>query len=103
MFAIVETSGKQYRVANGEIIKVDLVQADVDSTITLDRVLLVGGDGEPRLGAPALEGASITCRVVEHKKGDKVITFKFMARNRRRRRVGFRHSHTMLEIVSINA
>lgn len=103
MFAIVETSGKQYRVAAGDTITVDLVQADVGSTITLDRVLLVGGDGDTRVGAPTVDGATVTARVVEHPKGDKVITFKYKARKRRRRRVGFRHSHTTLEIVSIDA
>lgn len=103
MFAIVETSGKQYRVAAGESILVDHVDAEVGSTVTLDRVLLIGGDGEPRLGAPTVDGASVTARVVRHELGDKVITFKYTARKRHRRRVGFRHSHTKLEIVSISA
>lgn len=103
MFAIVETSGKQYRVAAGETITVDRMQAEVGSTVTLDRVLVVAGDGEPRIGAPVVDGATVTARVVDHSKGDKVITFKYNARKRTRRRVGFRHSHTTLEIVSIDA
>ena len=102
MFAIVETSGKQYRVAAGETITVDHVQADVGSTITLDRVLLVAADGEPRVGAPVVAGVNVTARVVEHFLGDKVRTFKYIQRRRRRTRRGFRHSHTTLEIVSIN-
>lgn len=103
MFAIVETSGKQYRVAAGDIITVDLMQADVGSTVTLDRVLLVGGEGDARIGSPVVDGASVTARVVEHPRGDKVLTYKYNARKRHRRRVGFRHSHTKLEIVSIDA
>lgn len=101
MFAIVQTSGKQYRVASGEMIKVDHVDAEVGSTVTLDRVLMVGGD-DVRVGSPTVEGASVTARVVEHFQGDKVITFKYMRTRRFRRRVGYRHSHTTLEIVSIN-
>lgn len=102
MFAIVETCGKQYRVAAGDTITVDHVQADVGSTITLDRVLLLAQDGAPRVGTPVLEGAQVTAKVVEHFLGDKVRTFKYIQRRRRRTRRGFRHSHTTLEIVSIN-
>ena len=101
MFAIVQTSGKQYRVASGETIKVDHVDAEVGSTITLDRVLMLGGENIV-IGAPTVPGASITARVVEHFQGDKVITFKYMRTRRFRRRVGYRHSHTTLEILSIN-
>ena len=101
MFAIVETSGKQYRVAAGETITVDRMQADVGDTVTLDRVLLVSGD-DTRVGAPIVDGATVTAKVTDHPRGDKVITFKYRARKRYRRRVGFRHSHTTLEIVSID-
>ena len=101
MFAIVQTSGKQYRVAAGETIRVDHVDADVGATITLDRVLMLVGD-DTVVGAPTVPGASISARVVEHFQGDKVITFKYMRTRRFRRRVGYRHSHTTLEILSIN-
>ncbi|MFT4624592.1 MAG: large subunit ribosomal protein L21 [Myxococcota bacterium] len=101
MFAIVETSGKQYRVAAGETITVDRMEADVGATITLDRVLLVADDAT-RVGSPLVEGAKVTAKVTDHPRGPKVITFKYRARKRYRRRVGFRHSHTTLEIVSID-
>ncbi len=102
MFAVVETSGKQYRVEPGATITVDRVQAEEGSTITLDRVLLVGGDSV-KIGAPTLAGAKVTAKVVGHKLGDKVITFKYRRRHRSRRRVGFRASLTQLHIVSIDA
>lgn len=102
MFAIVETSGKQYRVAAGDTVVVDRVQADVGDTVVLDQVLMVGGD-ETKVGAPTVAGAKVTAKVVDHFKGDKVITFKYRNTRRYRRRVGFRHSHTSLEIVSIDA
>jgi len=101
MFAIVETCGKQYRVAAGEIIQIDRMDADVGSTVTLDRVLLVSSD-ETTVGAPLVEGAKVTAKVVDHPKGDKVLTFKYRPTRRMRRRVGFRHAHTRLEIVSID-
>lgn len=102
MFAVVETSGKQYRVEPGAQITVDRVQADEGATITLDRVLMVGGEST-KIGAPTVVGARVTAKVVAHEKGDKVITFKYRRRSRTRRRVGFRASLTTLEIVSIES
>lgn len=100
MFAIVETGGKQYRVAKGDTITVDRLEAEEGSKITLDRVLLVA-DKDVKLGSPLVEGAQVTAKVVGHHKGPKVIAFKYRPRNRMRRRVGFRHSHTTLEITAI--
>jgi large subunit ribosomal protein L21 len=76
--------------------------ADVGDTITLEDVLLVSGD-DTKVGTPTVAGAKVTAKVVDHHKGDKVIAFKYRPRGRYRRRVGFRHSHTTLEIVSIDA
>ncbi len=101
MFAIVQTSGKQYRVSAGETILVDHMSAEVGDTVTLDQVLLVSGD-ETRIGAPTVEGAKVTAKVTGHPRGEKKIAFKYRPRKRYRRRVGFRHSHTSLEIVSID-
>jgi large subunit ribosomal protein L21 len=100
MFAIVETSGKQYRVEEGLTITVDHMDAEEGSEITLDRVLLVGGD-DVKIGMPTVKGASVTARVTGHPRGEKVTTFKYTPRQRHRRRVGFRHSHTTLEITGI--
>ena len=100
MFAIVETSGKQYRVEKGATITVDRMDAEEGAEVTLDRVLLLADDGV-KVGAPVIEGASVTAKVVSHPRGEKVVTFKFRRRHRTRRRVGFRHSHTTLEITDI--
>ena len=102
MFAIVETSGRQYRVQEGDTIVVDRIGAEVGETITLDRVLLVSGD-DVKVGQPVVEGAKITAKVVEHSRGDKVVTFKYTRRQRTRRRVGFRAHQTALQIASIEA
>ena len=88
MYAIVETSGKQYRVEPG-------------TALTLDKVLLIGGDSV-KVGAPTIAGATVSATVVDHFKGDKVITFKYLHRRRFRRKVGFRHTHTTLQINEIS-
>ena len=102
MYAIVQTSGKQYRVEEGCTITVDRVDIEEGKTITLDQVLLVGGDGV-KVGSPTVKGAKVTAKVAGHHKGDKTITFKFRRRQRTRRRVGFRPSLTTLEITKIKA
>lgn len=100
MFAIVETSGKQYRVSEGDVITVDRMEAEEGSEVELDRVLLVSGKSV-KVGAPTVKGAKVTAKVTGHPRGDKVVAFKFKRRQRYRRRVGFRHSHTTLEITKI--
>jgi large subunit ribosomal protein L21 len=100
MYAIVETSGKQYRVAVGETITVDRMAADVGSEITLDRVLLVHGDAV-QIGTPTVAGARVTAKVVDHPRGEKLRSFKYLRTRRYRRRHGYRHSHTRLEITGI--
>ena len=103
MYALVETAGKQYRVAVGDRIMVDRLEADVDSEINLDRVLLVDDGKKVNVGAPTVEGASVQAKVLEHKRGKKVIIFKFRRRQRYRNRRGFRSSLTTLEITGITA
>ena len=102
MYAIVETSGHQYKVEAGTQLTIDRLGAEVGDTITLDRVLLVGGDGV-KVGSPLVDGVTVTAKVVEHGKGEKVHTMKFRRRQRTRRRVGHRQAQTTIEIVSIDA
>ncbi|RME24638.1 MAG: 50S ribosomal protein L21 [Deltaproteobacteria bacterium] len=102
MYAVIETKGRQYRVAEGDSIQVDHVDAEVGSTIELDRVLMVGGD-DPKVGAPVVEGATVTAEVVSHELGDKREVFKYKRRKRYRRNRGFRPSYTTLRIQTISA
>jgi len=102
MYAIIESGGKQYRVAQGDVIQVDKLSAEIGETVTFDKVLLVHGE-QVRIGTPLVDGATVTAKVVDHPRGDKVITFKYRPTRRYRRRVGFRHSHTQLEISEIKA
>ena len=103
MFAIVATSGKQFKVSEGDRIVVDRVPANVGQTVRLDSVLLLGGDDKPLVGTPFVDGAAVEATVVSHRAGDKVIVFKFEARKRHRRKTGHRQLLSELRIGAIRA
>jgi large subunit ribosomal protein L21 len=101
MFAIVATSGKQFKVSEGDRILVDRVPAEVGQTVRLDSVLMVGGDDKPMVGTPFVSGAAVEATVVAHRSGDKIIVFKFEARKRKRRKTGHRQQLSELRIGAI--
>src|SRR5437764_15465295 len=101
MFAIVATSGKQFKVSEGDRILVDRVPANVGQTVRLDSVLMLGGEDKPLVGMPFVEGAAVEATVVSHRAGDKVIVFKFEARKRKRRKTGHRQQLSELRIGAI--
>ena len=84
MYAIVEVLGKQYRVQEGNKVVVDLMNAEKDSEVSLDRVLMIGGENT-KIGTPVVEGAKVTAKVVDHILGDKVVVFKHKRRKAERR------------------
>jgi large subunit ribosomal protein L21 len=100
-YAVIETGGKQYRVKVGDQISVEKLDAFPGSDLDLERVLLVGGDGSTRVGTPVVDGVSVTARVDDHYRGEKIIVFKYKAKKRYRRRTGHRQSHTHLTITDI--
>lgn len=102
MYAVVVTGGKQYRVSEGTTLIVDRVAADVGSELSLDQVLLVGGDA-PVVGAPTVPGAVVKATVVAHAKGAKTESMKYMHRQRRRKQKNGRASLSVLKIDSIQA
>ncbi len=102
MYAIVETGGKQYRVQAGDTIAVERLAAEPGSTLELDRVLMVAGDGSaPQTGAPTVPGAVVRAEVLEQGRGEKIIVFKFKAKVRYRRKTGHRQALTRLRITDI--
>lgn len=103
MYAVIKTGGKQYRVAKNDVIKVEKLEAEAGSTIDLGEVLLVGGDGEARVGSPLVEGASVKAEVLEQIKGDKIVIFKKKRRKNHRRKRGHRQLLTVLRIGDIAA
>ena len=98
------TGGKQYRVSAGDKIRVEKLNAEAGSTVCLDKVLVVGGEGETLVGAPYVAGASVEAEVVANGKADKVIIFKYKAKKDYRKKQGHRQPYTELKIngISVN-
>ena len=102
-YAIIETGGKQYRVAVGDTIIVEKLDGDAGDEVTFEKVLLVGGEGAAKVGAPYVDGASVTASLDGQGKGDKIVVFKYKPKKRYRRRIGHRQLQTELTITAINA
>jgi large subunit ribosomal protein L21 len=104
MYAVIKTGGKQYRVAAGDVIKVEKLDGEVGDEIGLDQILMVGDEGAEdgaRFGTPLLQGAAVTAKVLEQGKGDKVLIFKKKRRKNYRRTRGHRQHQTVLRISGI--
>jgi large subunit ribosomal protein L21 len=101
MYAVVKTGGKQYRVSAGEKVKVEQIAADVGAEIALDQVLLVADGEAVRLGAPLVDGVSVTAKVLAHGRGDKIEIFKMRRRKHYRKSQGHRQNYTEIEILGI--
>ena len=101
MYAVIKTGGKQYRVAQGDRLRVEKLAGNVGDTVTLGEVLLVGeGDGV-KVGAPLVSGAKVEAKIVAQDRGKKIIIFKFRRRKNYRRKTGHRQPFTALEITGI--
>lgn len=103
MYAVVETGGKQYRVAAGDKLEIEKLPVEAGQSYTFDKVLMVNNDGTVQVGAPTVSGASVDASVVEHIKGDKVVAFKFKRRKGYRKKKGHRQNLTVVEIKEIKA
>ena len=101
-FAIVETGGKQYRVHEGDTIRVESLDGDEGDTVSLDLVKLVSLNGETSVGTPNVEGAKVQAEVVNKGKGKKIVVFKYKAKSRYRRKYGHRQNFTDLRITDIS-
>ena len=102
MYAVMTTGGKQYKVAQGDKLRVEKLTANVGDTVTFDEVLLVGGDAI-KIGAPLVAGAKVEAKVVAQDREKKIIVFKFRRRKNYRRKNGHRQPFTALEITGITA
>lgn len=101
MYAVIKTGGKQYRVCSGDKLKIEKLAAEVGSEVTFDQVLMVGGDGDLRLGAPVLAGASVKATVLAQGRGDKIHIFKMRRRKHYRKSQGHRQDYTEVQISNI--
>lgn len=102
MYAIVETGGKQYRVEPGQVLQVERLDGEVGSTITLEKVLFLSGEGDPKIGNPTVANAKVAGEVVGQGRARKVIVFKKKRRKAYRRTNGHRQSFTKLKITGIS-
>jgi large subunit ribosomal protein L21 len=100
MFAVVRTGGKQYKVVKDSVLTVESLAGDVGSKLTLDEVLMLGGD-KPKTGAPLIKGASVQCEILSQGKGEKVIAFKKKRRKSTHRKRGHRQPFTKVKVLGI--
>ncbi|MFO0740927.1 MAG: 50S ribosomal protein L21 [Labilithrix sp.] len=101
MYAVIKTGGKQYRVAQGDKLRVEKLAGNVGDTVTLSEVLLVGAGDGVKVGAPLVGGAKVQAKIVAQDKAPKIIIFKFRRRKNYRRKTGHRQPFTALEITGI--
>lgn len=103
MYAVITTGGKQYRVSEGDILRVEKLDADEGATVDFERVLLVADGEEVKLGTPHVEGARVVGTVQRHGRGRKIEIIKFKRRKHHMKRQGHRQAFTEVRITSIEA
>jgi large subunit ribosomal protein L21 len=103
MYAVIVTGGKQYRVSQGDKLKVEKLDAAEGDSVELDRVLMIVDGDDIKIGAPAIDGGKVTAEVKTHGRGDKVNIIKFRRRKHHMKRQGHRQAYTELEITGISA
>ncbi|NLO79470.1 MAG: 50S ribosomal protein L21 [Xanthomonadaceae bacterium] len=103
MYAVIKTGGKQYRVAEGDTLRVEKLDVEQGTTVDFDQVLMVNNGGEVKIGTPVVAGASVTAEVVAHGKSKKVTAVKFRRRKNYRREFGHRQQFTEIKITGISA
>ena len=103
MYAVLKTGGKQYKVAENDVIIVERLGGESGAKINLDKVLMIGDGEDMTVGTPVIEGALVAAKVLEHKRGDKITVFKKKRRKNYRRTMGHRQELTVLRITDILA
>ena len=103
MYAIIKTGGKQYKVAEGDVLFVEKLDAEEGASVTFEEVLAVLDGDNVKVGTPLVEGAKVTAKVEKNGKGKKIRVFKYKAKSNYRRRMGHRQPYTKVTIKSITA
>jgi len=102
MYAVLETGGKQYRVAAGDTLEIELLSATAGQVHTFERILLINKEGNITVGNPVIAGATVKADVVEHIRGDKVVAFKMRRRKGYHKKIGHRQELTVVKVTEIN-
>jgi large subunit ribosomal protein L21 len=100
-YAVIRTGGKQYRVAPGDVVRIERLAGEVGAPVEFTEVLLTGGEGAVRIGTPLVAGAKVTACVVEQGKAKKILVFKMKRRKNERRKRGHRQPTTTLRVLEI--
>ncbi|MCM1363669.1 MAG: 50S ribosomal protein L21 [Faecalibacterium sp.] len=103
MYAIIETGGKQYKVEAGDTVFIEKLDVEAESEITFDKVIAVGADDGIKVGAPYVEGATVTAKAVKNGKAKKIVVFTYKSKKNAKRKMGHRQPYTKVEISAINA
>lgn len=103
MYAVIKTGGKQYRVSEGSVLRVEKIDAEEGASLDLDNVLMIADGEDVKIGAPYVEGGKVTATVKAHGRGDKVKIIKFRRRKHHMKRQGHRQWFTELEVTGISA
>lgn len=102
MYAVIKTGGKQYRVSEGDVVRVEKLAGDVGNSIEFDEILMVGGE-KVAVGKPTVSGAKVTAEITAQDRAKKIIVFKMKRRKNYRRKYGHRQPYTELKITGISA
>ncbi len=103
MYAVVATGGKQYKVQEGEVLRVEKLAGEIGSEIAFDQILMTSDGEQVKIGQPVVEGAQVRGHIVEQGKSKKIIVFKYKRRKRYRRKNGHRQPFTAIKIDTIQA
>ncbi len=101
MYAIIKTGGKQYRVTEGDVLYVEKLEAEANSTVDLTEVLAIENDGDITVGEPFLNGALVSCKVISQGRAKKIIVMKYKPKKHYRKKTGHRQSYTKLVVEKI--
>jgi large subunit ribosomal protein L21 len=103
MYAVIKTGGKQYRVAEGDVVNIEKIEGDTGANVAFEEVLMVSQEAETKIGTPFLDGASVSGTILEQGRSKKLIVFKFKRRKDYKRKYGHRQSFTRIRIDQIQA
>jgi large subunit ribosomal protein L21 len=103
MYAVIRSGGKQYRVSQGGSVRVEKLDGEVGSSITLADVLMIGGEGDVKIGTPTVDGAQVTGTIVDQGRGKKIRVFKMKRRKGYRRTQGHRQDYTEIRVDAISS
>jgi len=101
-YAVIETGGKQIRVAEGETVYIEKLNVEADQTVTFDKIVALGAEGGLKVGAPYVEGAAVTAKVLKNGKAKKITVFTYKPKKGEKRKMGHRQPYTQVQIESIN-